>query len=393
MKHYVTYFKSFENRAIIKDYDEFLATLGEKGQENAHLLEQIDRITRLIDYNEKNLIKKFKLDYLKNNLESINNMIKNIDIENKENLYYTFQIPKSSGGMRTIEAPEESLKSIQRHIIHILKNQYYLLEHNNAQGYVNHKCTVTNARFHKESNHFARVDIKDFFPSINSKLIRETLPKLGMFTLINNKKEIGENTQKLLDIIIQVSTLRDSLPQGAVTSPYLSNLVMIPFDHCMIEYLRENHPEIIYTRYADDIFFSSYYAFADLKKDAKEKLNNIVRHVMKLAYGYQPFVIKEEKTKVTTKYGANRITGIVINKDNEISMGYKEKRKLKQDLAALIIEKKKKGIVNSDIAAAILGMFAYFKSIEPEYADYTEKTLLKKFNIKHNSIRNFLRNN
>ena len=72
-------------------------------------------------------------------------------------------------------------------------------------------------------------------------------------------------------------------------------------------------------------------------------------------------------------------------------MGYREKRQLKQDLANLIIDKKSYGKVHSDQKAEILGMLAYFKSIEPKYAAHVEKKLLQKFNINHHTIRNYLK--
>lgn len=406
-QHYATYLHNFSNATEINDYEEFLATLGKKGVKNNTILKNTDRITRIINTNFNKLKEKFNLKQTEALINIVKNQIKHINMSynsteeltlsdslKESKLYYTFKIPKSTGGWRVIEAPVEELKRVQDHLVFILKFSYALLEHNQAHGYVKHKSVVTNAKYHQKSNHFGRVDIKDFFPSISTEMLDNILPKIGRLTLADGRNGSidGTLTRDLIDIIKNTATLRGTLPQGGVTSPYLSNLIMIPFDYHMTELLKEKHPNILYTRYADDLFFSSFYAFADRKEDAKEFLTEIVKQAMRNAYGKEYFVIKKEKTKVTTKYGANRITGIKINKDNKLSMGYKEKRKLKQDLAHLIIEKKENNEVNGDMKAEVLGMLAWFKSIEPDYANYVEQTLLRKFKIRNATIRNYLSN-
>lgn len=395
MEHYYTYLKDFKFKSNITDYERFLLTNGNQGQAENHLIKNSDRITRLIGFGP--WIVKDKVDFqkIRNNTFWIKQRLENIGFtnDNKESFYTKFTIPKASGGVRTIEAPNEELKDIQRTIVYLLKHTLYILEHNNAHAYVEKKGTHTNAEYHRKSNHFAKVDFSNFFPGISPLFINEILPKIGFFSAIFTD-EHRDTMEEFLQLIIHVGTLRGGLPQGAVTSPYLSNLVMIPFDYHMIEYLRKEHPNIIYTRYADDITFSSYYAFADRKEDAQKVVEGIVQKIIDKHYTLNlgtMLKINPKKTRISTKFGKNRVTGIKINKDNELSIGYKEKRELKQNLASLIIRKKQEEQISSDEISEILGMHAYLHSIEPDYADYIESRLLQKFNINHRSIRDFLR--
>ena len=396
MKHYYTYFNNFKYKSKVTDFERFLLSGGEDGQAESHLTENSDRITRLIDFNHYTSKDKLNFKSIERNVLWMNTILDNMELNenNKENYYTTFTIPKATGGVRTIEAPDEPLKHIQRSIVYLLKHKIYLLEHNNAHAYVEGKGIHTNAEYHRKSNHFAKVDFSNFFPKINTLFLKEILPKLGFFTNIFSE-EGKDIMQGLLDLIIRASTLRDGLPQGAVTSPYLSNLIMIPFDYHMVEYLRKNHPNIIYTRYADDITFSSYYAFADRKEDAKTFVEGLVQHIINEHYTIDNDVmlhINHEKTRISTKFGKNRVTGIKINKDNKLSIGYKEKQELKQNLASLIIAKKKGDEINESHKDEILGMFAHLNNIEPKYARFVESRLLRKFNIQFRTIRRYLSN-
>ena len=394
MKHYYTYRNSFKHKSKITNTERYLLTGGDKGQAENHLTENSDRITRLIEYSPWSSEKKINIEAIKTLTKWCKEHLEKIGFYDKgANHFYTrFEIPKATGGKRVIEAPEEFLKGVQRTLVNTLKEHLHLLEHNNAHAYVEGKGTQTNAEYHRKSNHFAKVDFSNFFPGITSLYLKEILPKIGFFSNIFIPAH-RDALQNLLDLIIDASTLRDGLPQGAVTSPFLSNLVMIPFDYHMIKYLRKNHPNIIYTRYADDMQFSSYYAFADRKEDAKILIESIIQKIIDEHYNIdnKPMLkINPKKTLITTKYGKNRVTGIKINKDNKLSIGYKEKREIKQNLANLIIKEKSGEPIDEDVKNETLGMFSYLHSIEPDYAKYIESRLLQKFNIPHKTIRAFL---
>lgn len=363
---YYTYFHKFKKEVEIKDDFDFIMSGGKEGAKTPNLIDYSDRITREIHYQRHTALSAVSEDMLKTVVGATKVIVDNFRDKNMKELYHTFKIPKSSGGFRTITAPNENLKFNQKLVVDRIKERLKILEHNNAQAYVENKGIATNANFHSQSNNFAKVDFKDFFPSITGDLIKQVLPQLGAMSAIEN--------EAFFDNIVYLCTLNGSLPQGAPSSPYLSNLVMLPFDYHMVELLKKT--DIIYTRYADDITFSSFYKLGD-----KEYLEGLVKQAMQKAYGYEPLAINKKKTLITTKYGKNRVTGLKVNKDNNVTIGYKEKRNLKQELARLIIAKLKGEPISGNVKESVIGYFSHFKNIEPDYARYVERTLLKKFNL------------
>lgn len=321
---------------------------------------------------------------------------------NKEDFYERFYIPKRSGGQREIIAPKEELKSIQNYFKHILENVLRVLPSNLAHAYVKNRSIRTNATYHSRSNHFIKIDFDNFFPSITTECLEQVLPQIGIFHHKDTEKWVWGNSyrernkeikypvlQKFITNLIEISTLDDKLPQGTPLSPILSNLIMIPFDYHLNEALKAQSKPMIATRYADDVTISSFYAFADRKEDAKERMEGFVNIALINSELDKWLKIKPSKTTVSTKYGKNRITGIKVNAENKVTIGYKEKRKLKRDLARLIIQKLKGetlGPVNQ-----VIGYLSFLHGIEPGYAKYLEETMMNKFNITgHGTINKFL---
>lgn len=375
MNHYLTFYKEHKSKILITNKLKFLETLGESGVLNNTLTAFKDRHTVYAKLNPKlydEIIEKRSLKW------HINYIKKFITNElNNEFLYHEFKIPKTSGGYRIIHSPNPKLKTLQYHIKYLIEN-LNVLTHDAAHGCVPTRSSYTNARYHQQSNHFARVDFKDFFPSITSEFLLEVLPQIGPFATSNYNKEM----KLLIELIVQVATYNGKLPQGSPISPLLANLALIPFDFHMRETLKEMKPTIIYTRYVDDMTFSSFYTFNNQKKESKETLHNLIENVMITAYQKKPLTIKTQKTMITTKFGKNRVTGVKINQENKLSIGYKEKRELKRELASLIIQRKKGLTPDKNQVQHTLGLLSYLNNIEPNYKYYIVNTLKRKFNIK-----------
>jgi len=153
--------------------------------------------------------------------------------------YRSFQIPKRSGGLREIVAPYPTLLQCQRWICqHILaKTKVGPVVH----GYVPGRGIVTNAMQHLGNDVLLKIDLKDFFPSIPIERV------IGYFKSIGYAPELAY-------FLARICCLEDALPQGAATSPALSNILLRHLDF-MLFGLADKH-NVSYTRYADDLAFS-----------------------------------------------------------------------------------------------------------------------------------------
>jgi len=160
-------------------------------------------------------------------------------INKPETFYRTFKIKKKSGGMREIRAPYPSLKAIQQWVYdNVLKSQYV---HGCAHGFRPRRSIVTNARTHLENNCLLKLDLKDFFPSIKINRVVQVFKNIGY-------------TKNISWLLATICCLDNELPQGAPTSPALSNIVARHMDKRL--YRLAKNFGFRYSRYADDISFS-----------------------------------------------------------------------------------------------------------------------------------------
>ena len=161
--------------------------------------------------------------------------------------YEEFEIPKKAG-MRKINYLHQGspLMELQKKLlVNFLENQPLPVC---AKGFKKGESYLTFLSPHTDSNFFLRIDIEAFFPTISEGQIKN---ELAMFIGCNPE----EDKNKLLELICDITTLNHSLPQGACTSPAVSNLVMARVDQRILKYCQMF--DICYTRYADDLLFSS----------------------------------------------------------------------------------------------------------------------------------------
>jgi RNA-directed DNA polymerase len=157
--------------------------------------------------------------------------------------YHTFEIPKISGGTRTISAPPRELLWLQQQACRFLSSIY--VPKPCVHGFVYKKNVVTNAAFHSKRQYVVNFDLEDFFPSIHFGRVR------GVF--LSSPFEFGEEAAT---VIAQICCRHDgSLPQGGATSPLVSNLVCRGLDTDLIAFAMKH--KLRYSRYADDLTFSS----------------------------------------------------------------------------------------------------------------------------------------
>ena len=307
--------------------------------------------------------------YLNHTPKPIKEIIPPFNITEIKEHYYSFRIPKKTdpNKYRQIDAPDIPLKNYQTYIKSILEWHLKVLPHSAAHAYVKNNSTLTALKNHQNNNSkwFLKLDLKDFFPSHNKeyviKMLKEIYPFGTMF----------ESEFKKIEHMLDYAFLNDQLPQGTPLSPMLTNLCMVPIDFMITERLKNfKKKSFIYTRYADDLLISCKYKFNP--KDVITAINKIFKH-------YQtPFRINKEKTRFGSSSGRNWNLGIMLNKDNNITIGHKKKQQFRAMLYDFInnynqwpIEKVQK----------TLGLIAYYKMIEPDYINYQINKYSKKYNI------------
>ena len=218
-----------------------------------------------------------------------------------KSFYRTYYIPKRNGKKREISEPLPSLKEIQNWIYQEILCNVKVSSY--AKAYVKGKSIKDNARFHKRQIKVLSMYIKDFFPSIGFKRVLNVFRNIGY----------RENVAVLL---ANLCCLNNSLPQGAPTSPVLSNIITSKLDDKIVNYVSKER--IRYTRYADDLTFSGDFNEGDVIKNVERIANSL------------GFKINEEKTRVRKRNQRQEVTGIVVNEKMQLSR--KIRKRIRSDM-------------------------------------------------------------
>lgn len=190
--------------------------------------------------------------------------------------------------------------------------------HTSAFAYIKNRSVVDAVKKHQinESKWFAKFDLSNFFGSTTPEYVMHMLSMVFPFSEVI-KNEAGKAE---LEKALSLAFLNGGLPQGTPISPLITNLIMIPVDYILFNKLRKyNEKKYVYTRYADDFIISCKITF-----DHKEIEKLIIDCLA--AFG-APFSIKKEKTRYGSSSGSNWNLGIMLNKDNNMTIGYRNKRK------------------------------------------------------------------
>lgn len=254
----------------------------------------------------------------------------------KEYCYFQKVIPKKDKTERILNVPNLSLKVVQKWILKEILEKIFVSEQ--AMAFVPNKNGLReNAERHKKNIFLLEMDITNFFGTITEQQV---------YTLFCN---IGYNS-KVAGILANLCTYNNYLPQGAVTSPYIANLVCYHMDARINGYC--SRKDIVYTRYADDLTFSS---------DNRMLLNKIEKFI-KYIVTDEGFTINDKKTRYLSNDVKKTVTGITIN-DDSIHVDKKFKRNLRAQIYCPI---KLKNYQNN---SQILGKIAYVNSIEKGFRD------------------------
>ena len=212
-------------------------------------------------------------------------------------MYKEFDIPKRTGGTRRITAPTGKLKDVQK-CISVLVAPYYQVP-NCVHGFAEGKSVASNASMHTAKNYVLNIDLKDFFPTITYTRVVKSLKELGF------NDEVSDIIARLCTIPMwdeQIQMLRNSLPQGSPSSPLLSNIVCSTLDQ-RLSVLAKRYG-LTYSRYADDITFSSNHSVYAKDGEFFKEFEDIVRS--------SGFKINEKKTRLQKRGSRQEVTGIIV---------------------------------------------------------------------------------
>lgn len=226
--------------------------------------------------------------------------------------YRRFRIAKKTGGHRHISAPMPRLKNAQRWILENILQDLDLADC--VHGFRRDRSIVTNAQPHVGADVVLNVDIKDFFPSVTFRRVKGLFRSLGYSECIAAILALlctePDTVEVLLDgRVYHVARGERVLPQGAPTSPAITNLICRGLDARLTGVARKMGFQ--YTRYADDISMSARgEAAADVARVLRQ-----VRHIV----GDEGFVLHPDKTRVIRSSRRQEVTGIVVNRRVNIS--------------------------------------------------------------------------
>ena len=252
---------------------------------------------------EKNLPVIFDFVHLAYYFGLFSDKLKGI-VANVEIHYRTYEIKKKTGGTRTIEAPDEILKDVQHWIYKNILCRDKAIQ-DCVHGFVPRlndndrvRGILSNAAPHSGHDWLINIDLKDFFHTVTLDMVEEYFSSLGY-------------EDEVVKTLTSLCTLSSRLPQGAPTSPMLSNIAATKMDLAMMEYCRGRG--ITYTRYADDLTLS---ANNDVNLPPLKDLYKIV-----FKHG---FIVNRQKTKVRGRGYRKEVTGLTVTEGVHVPKKYRK---------------------------------------------------------------------
>lgn len=264
--------------------------------------------------------------------------------------YKVYSIPKRNGsGKRIIAQPAKELKFLQKYVCE--KYLECLPVHDACTAYKKNTSIKDNALAHVNNNYLLKMDFHNFFHSIHPNDLIKHIEKYLNWNDLDEDKFVLEK----LFFYVQDRGGDLKLSIGAPTSPFLSNTVLYDFDTeinklCVSE-------KIAYTRYADDISFSTN------RKDILYDFKNLI--IEKLTQcEYPSITINSDKTVFLSRKTNMHITGLVLSNERKISIGRKKKRYIKS-----LIYKTMNNNVTDEEKMYLMGYLSFCVSVEPEFID------------------------
>lgn len=262
--------------------------------------------------------------------------------------YYAFTIPKRNGQKRRIFVPKKKLKGVQRKILREILEKLSATEY--AHGFVKKRSIITNATPHLGKEIIVKMDLHNFFETITARRV------YGLWRSFGYPRKVASTLTKIV-------TLNKKLPQGAPTSPALSNAISIKLDKRLSGLAKRFLAT--YTRYADDLTFSG-------GKEFKARLKSFLPMLWQIVKS-EGFKVHDGKTVLVRKGNKQIVTGLVVNQQLGIE------RKKRDALRALLHNAKKRTLESQnrekkkDFRAHLLGKIQFIKSVNPRQGEKLQK--------------------
>ena len=284
------------------------------------------------------------------------------DLENFSPQYKHAVIKKRSGGNRLIQMPNEQTKRVQRTLLDKLISRYGV--HPCCRGFSRGSSVISNAAAHIGRSTIIKLDITDFFPNTSVHRIRDFFLHTGW-------------NEAAADVLTKIVGFDDGLPQGAPTSPGVSNVVNRYMD-LRLNALAQSRG-MTYTRYADDLTFSS-------ETYARNDIHGLLRTtgVILKDFGYS---LNTKKKRIIRNHRRQTVTGIVVNE--RLNLARPTRRWLRA-----VHHRLKEGGGSTLSQAEFTGWMSYLRMVNPSDAlvkevfgeDFKSKTLTKRHQAKHRSV-------
>ena len=278
----------------------------------------------------------------------------------RKTLYDFFSIPKHHGGFRKISAPKPELMNALRLLKTIFEQDFGALYHTSAFAYVHGRSTLDAVKRHQanESRWFGKFDLHDFFGSTTLDFVMKMFSQVFPFSEVV-KYPAGKAA---LETALDLAFLDGGLPQGTPISPLITNVMMIPVDYKLSNALRNFHDnKLVYTRYADDFLVSSRTTFS---------VAEVQRLIMDPLHEFgATFTLNTAKTRYGSSSGSNWNLGVMLNKDNQITVGYKRKRQFQSMLYNYITDGRNGRPWSQEDIRSLDGLRSYYRMVEKDNID------------------------
>lgn len=283
-----------------------------------------------------------------------------------------FNIKKRNGSTREIFQPSKKLKTLQYWLIFNLFEE--LAIHNSALAYLKDVSILHNAKRHSDNRFFLKMDLNNFFPSIK---FTDLIPLIELWHEKTSPLWTLDSDAKDL-IRLSCFFKEDKLPIGYPSSPIISNVVMYKFDEGITKLISDKikFGEWVYTRYADDLVFST-----DKKGACIELLNQVTTFIEN---NVSPKIsVNKSKTKLGTSTGGSAsVTGLKICSDGHITIHRKQK-----DHIRLLLSLYSKGMLKKEEHNSLLGHLSYCHYVAPAFYSSLQKKYFKEISeLRSNNI-------
>ena len=315
---------------------------------------------------------RFDIHHLVEKLREFNDATASLRSVPRHSLYEEFYIPKRSGGLRRIDAPCPELMDALRRLKTIFEEDFRALYHTAAFAYVKKRSTIDAVKRHQanESRWYAKYDLHNFFGSTTLDFM------IRQFSMVYPFSEVVKSKYGLSQLMtaLELATLDGGLPQGTPISPLITNIMMIPIDYKLSNKLRNFEKQrFVYTRYADDFLVSSRYDFS--YREVEKLMVDTLQE-----FG-APFSINTKKTRYGSTAGSNWNLGVMVNANNEITVGHQKKRQFKAMLTSYVLDRRNGTAWDKHDIQIMEGLRSYYRMVEKDTIDEIVSKIGTKFGV------------